>query len=1007
LLQARRNAPTPPMNAKLLAVLLAALVAGSLWFALAPTAAPTPVAAPIEAIADATPAPAAPVATAQGTGAATDGGAGAARTAAEPVAVAAGAGNALVRGRVVDAAGAPRAGVEVVLTTRAAIDFDDDFVFEAFARSPAATPDAPRARSGDDGRFAVAIPRDRNGALGLADAGLVFAGNAPRVRGGKGDQDLGDVAVVRAAVVRGRVQNEAGAPLADVRIDADRGLFGPMGRGGVRSGADGTFAVAALAPGALTLRAALAGHLPSSQELELQPEEERTGLVVTLRTGKAIAGRVVDDRGVGVAGIRVGFNRMEMRGGIGFERFVTEEAATTDQNGWFALAGLGDDAVALRAVSKEHAPATVTEVAVGTMDVVLRVERFGAIEGVLVGADGAPIAGSEVRLGGPGGGDGFEFFGDADQGGAMAMTRNGAARSGADGAFRIEGVKPGAVTVRATGKGHRPARLDGVQVAAAQTTKGIRLVADRGAVARVRVVDAAGAPVAGAKVRVAKPSPRGQGMTIGADGSVQVSMQSTTVVAGGDEAQFVGSSALGRGTTDADGRCEIPGLPAGDVEVQATHPEHAAALPAATVLPAAGGVDVQLALRQPGFVAVTVVAGDGTPVADAEVFVAPAADDGSGRKRLRTDAAGKATSPALLPGEYTAVLARAARSNSGRQAAGLSFMVMGGGGDVLEGSRVAVAVPAGQTVEATLRQPLLARVLGVVTGADGPVAGCVVELVRAGAMDFGGFGSSSPKATTGADGSYVFEGVDAGEYTLSYGRAKAKAKTEAALAVPAGVAEVRQDLALRTGAARLRVLDAATGKPIAGADVEIRRAAGADGEGNRGMAGGISFGVAMTATGGDDDGGMTTLTFGDQKVRTDEQGVAVFDDVPVGSWQFAVAHKGHVGKDAGPVAVAERQTADAGDVALVGAGSIRGDVVGVDGGKVAFGLVEHRPVGEAEWGEQVVANGGRFRINSLPAGRRELRARRIGLDGQQGEPGPVVEVEVRAGEAATAQLRAN
>jgi hypothetical protein len=107
------------------------------------------------------------------------------------------------------------------------------------------------------------------------------------------------------------------------------------------------------------------------------------------------------------------------------------------------------------------------------------------------------------------------------------------------------------------------------------------------------------------------------------------------------------------------------------------------------------------------------------------------------------------------------------------------------------------------------------------------------------------------------------------------------------------------------------------------------------------------------------------------------------------------------------VAVVERQTADAGDVALVGAGSVRGDVVGVDGGKVALGLVEHRPVGDAEWGQQVVVNGGRFRINSLPAGRRELRARRIGLDGQQGEPGPVVEVEVKAGEAATAQLRAN
>ena len=995
------------MNTKLLAVLLAALVAGSLWFAFAPTTSPTPVAATADAVVDTTSAPAspaAPVVTAQGAGAAERFGDDAGRTAAEPVAAVAGAGNVLVRGRVVDAAGAARAGVEIVLTTRAAIDVDDDFVFESFTRPSAVTSEGPRVRSGDDGRFAVALPRDRNGALGLADADLVFfAGNAPRVRGGKGDQDLGDVAVVRASVVRGRVQDEAGAPLADVRVDADRGLFGPMGRGGVRSAADGSFTLAALAPGALTLRAGLAGYLPSSQELELQAEEQRDGLVVTLRTGKAIAGRVVDDRGVAVAGIRVGFNRLEMRGGIGFERFVTEEAATTDANGWFALAGLGDDAVTLRAVGKEHAPATMAEVAVGTLDVLLRVERFGAIEGVLVGADGAPIAGSEVRLGAPG--DGFEFLGEADQVGGVARTRNGAARSGADGTFRIEGVKPGKLTIRATGKGHRPARLDGVQVAAAQTSKGVRLVADRGAVARVRVVDAAGVPVAGAKVRVDTPSPRGQGMTIGADGSMQVAIQSTTVVTDGDETQFLGPTALGRATTDADGRCEIPGLPAGDVEVQATHPDHAAALPAATVLPATGGVDVQLALRQPGFVAVTVLGSDGTPVAEADVFVARAGDDSGDRKRLRTDAEGKAMSPALLPGEYTAVLARAAKSNSGRPAAGLGFVVMGGGADVLEGSRIAVAVPAGRTVEATLRQPVLARVLGVVTGADGPVAGCVVELVRGGEMSFGGFGASSPKATTGADGSYVFEGVDAGDYTLSYGRAKAMAQAEASLAVPSGVAEVRQDLALRTGAARLRVLDAATGQPIAGADVEIRRAAGADGGGNRGMAGGISFGVSMTATGGDDEGGMTTMTFGEQKARTDEQGVAVFEDVPVGSWQFAVAHKGHVGKDAGPVVVAERQTADAGDVALAGAGSVRGTVAAADGGKLRIALVEHRRVGETAWGDRVPASGGKFRIPNLSAGRHELRARRIGPDGDTGDAGPVVEVEVKAGEAAQVELR--
>jgi protocatechuate 3,4-dioxygenase beta subunit len=994
------------MNAKSLAVFLflAAFVAGALWFALAPSTSPTLVPATTTAAADAPAAPptASPISAASAAVGGEERGAAGLRTAVEPGA-AAGLDLAQVRARIVDAAGRPRAGVELTLTTSRAPDSALDVFVEQPDRAP--SPSGPRVRSDGDGRVDFTLPRGSAGALGLVDAGLVFAAAPPRARGDKGDQDLGDIAVVGASVLRGRVEDVNGSPLAGAIVVAERGLFGIGGERRVTSSANGMFAVDKLAPGALTLRVGLAGHVPSAQDLELKPEEQRDGFVVTLRVGKAVAGRVVDDRGAAVAGIRVGFNRMEMRGGIGFERFASEEAATTDQNGWFALAGLGDDAVTVRTVSKEHAPAAVADVAVGTMDVLLRVERLGAIEGVLVGADGAPIEGSEVRLASPGGGDASELLGDVGAGGAMAMMRNGAARSGADGAFRIDGVKPGAVTVRATGKGHRPAKFDGVKVVAAQTTKGIRLVADRGAVARVRVVDAGGAPVAGAKVKIAQASRGDRGVGDGGE----LALQASAVVVDGGDTQFFDARGIGRGTTDAEGRCEIPGLPAGDVEVQATHPDHAAALPAAVVLPALGTVDVPLTLRQPGFLTLTVLGADGSPVAAANVVLAPAGDDGMGRDRLTTDAQGVAKSRPLAPGQYTAVLARAAQSRSRGPAAGINFTVMGGGGDVIEGSRIAVTVSAGQTVEATLRQPVLARVTGVVTGADGPVAGCVVELQRSGELNIVGFGSSSPKSTTARDGSYQFDGVDAGEYTLSFGRPKAVARSEAPLAVPAGLAEVRQDLVLRTGRARLRVLDEASGQPIAGAEVELRRAdaGGGDGDGGMRMGGGISFGVVMTADGSDDDGGMSTLTFGAQKARTDEQGVVVFEDVPVGSWQFAVADKRHVGKDAGPVAVVERQTADAGDVALVGAGSIRGDVVGVDGGKVAFGLVEHRPVGDAEWGQQVVANGGRFRINSLPAGRRELRARRIGLDGQQGEPGPVVEVEVKAGEAATAQLRAN
>ncbi|MCA3008731.1 MAG: carboxypeptidase regulatory-like domain-containing protein, partial [Phycisphaerales bacterium] len=284
------------MNAKVLVVLLAALVGGSLWLALGSDAAPPPVAATDAQAPAAAPVPvAAPLVNAQGAvgdpvavaAAGEDG----KRIAAALAPTAAGA-SVVVRGRAVDAAGAARAGVELRLFTWPAGDFDEDVVFDTKPKS-----DELRARSGDDGRFAFALTADRGGFIELLDGEFVFAAAPPNVRSGKGDQDLGDVVVVRAAVVRGRVQNEAGAPLAGAKVVTERGLLGFDEQSSSVTTADGAFALGKLRPGACTLRVALAGHLPHAAELELQAEEQRDGVVVTLRTGQAIAGRVVDDRG--------------------------------------------------------------------------------------------------------------------------------------------------------------------------------------------------------------------------------------------------------------------------------------------------------------------------------------------------------------------------------------------------------------------------------------------------------------------------------------------------------------------------------------------------------------------------------------------------------------------------------------------------------------------------------------------------------------------------------------
>lgn len=1005
------------MNAKLLVLLLVALVGGSVWLALSRTTTPVPVGGPVDsganAAAAATPA-AAPLVTAQGAvvdpAAVPAVGEDGKRIAAAPSPTAAVA-TVMVRGRVVDPAGNPRAGVEVSLwTTPIDSDLPEDFDFPVAPPSPG---EFPSAVTGADGRFAMPLDANRRGNVDVDDDRYVLRGARPPVRGDKGDQDVGDVTTIRACVVRGRVQDEAGKPIADAKVFVETGyrLFGERS---VKSGPDGAFEVGKVEPGKSALRVAHAGHLPELTELELQPEEQRGDLVVTLRAGKAIAGRVVDERGVGVAGAKVGAKRKELRAGMAIERFARDEAIATDANGRFTLTGLADESVTVSAFGKEHTTATVAGVAVGTMDVVLRVERLGAIEGVLVGADGAPIAGSEIVLGGGLGEAGFVDGDDMEL--SLAPTRrNQQARSGADGAFRLEGVSPGTVTVRATGKGHRPARADGIKVIAAQTTSGVRLVADRGAVARVRVVDAAGAPVAGAKVRANKPGSASQGFQAG-EGDVSVAVRAATVSSDSGDMEILGDGPLASGTTDADGRCELVALPGGDTVFTARHKDHADATPMTLALPASGGVDVALALRVPGFVAVTVLAADGKPAAAVEVMVAPAegaevplgpfADDGAaGRRKIVTDADGKATTPALTPGEYSAVLTRSVKGRA-LGSGGNRLVMVGGEPETLDETRVTVAVAAGKTVEVTLRQPVLARVHGVVTGVGGPIAGCEVQLRRSGEFAVFGLGDSGPTTTTGADGAYAFEDVAAGEYALAFGRPKALVKAETPCEVPAGVADLRVDLELRTGTARLRALDEATGKAVVGADVEIRRHENRVG-GVRMARSAVMVGIGMTDD--SDAAGMTTMTFGAKQLRTDEQGVVVFEDVPAGEWAFEVKHKSYAPANVGPVVVAERQTADAGDVQLAAAGSVRGTVTAANGGKVGMAMVERRRVGETEWSEPVMAMGGKFRVPGLGAGRYELRARQLDL----GEPGagdtdgagPIVEVDVKAGETAQVELR--
>ncbi len=900
--------------------------------------------------------------------------------------------NGMLRGRLVDSAAQPRAGVELRLDTWPS---DNGFEFLPPSVLPPGSRERPEATAttGADGTFTMPIAKGHRGRLSLAGDDLVFAAGTPRIDAAV-TLDLGDLVALRGATIAGVVHDEFGKPLADVKVSARTSEigFGTSSMG--TTDRDGRFRLGKLTEGTWNLRTATAQYLPAAEKIVLAAEQQKEDVVLRLARGAAISGQVVDDRGVPVSGCKVAAQRQEERGGVRIERFASDEAAVTDEAGFFTLAGLTGETTTIRAFGGKHSETIAAGVAVGTGDLLITVQRLGVIEGVLVGGDGQPIAGSEV----------FARRDDGASDAALAIEESAGipmfdapsrVRTAADGTFRLEGVRPGAVVVHARGETHRPVRLAGLTMVPAQVMNGVRLVADAGASALVTVVDAAGAPVANARVSVRRaPESVDEAQGFGFRRAVRVEADN-----GG--ARFVGDRPeLGSVLTDAEGKASIPALPAGQLEFTASHERHAAARPVVVVMPATGQAQASLALRTPGFVDVSVVGADGAAIAGARFALEGplGAGETSTRQKHTVDAEGKLRVGPLVPGDYTAVLVR---DNQGHNIGG-AFVMVGNDSDAIEASQRSVRIVAGDTTVIDLRKPLSVRLHGKVFGADGPVAGCRVELEAAGGdlPQMPGMGGRG--AVCDGNGEYQFTDVEAGSYVLRYGREDSLIKASFELQVSGDAADQSQDLYLRTGTLRVQAVVAGSGEPISGAMVELQVAQPEAPEGaprQRRMM------MVTMSTSGDESAEATTITMGQQRTKTGADGWAQVDDVPVGAYDVKITHDKYAdGKRAGQ-AVTERQVTDAGRVEMSAAGRMRGKVVAADGSGVQIALVEYRRENEGDR-ETQPAMGGKFSFASLAPGRYLVRARSLPLG--PGEPGPWGEdtaIEVKAGETATAELR--
>jgi hypothetical protein len=230
------------------------------------------------------------------------------------------------------------------------------------------------------------------------------------------------------------------------------------------------------------------------------------GTSFTVAAGETVEREILVPRGIAVAGRVVDAERRAVAGAsVWLSSYANHEGgrvvATTAADGSFVVDGVGESRM-VAARAHGFAPSRPVDV-VGRpgqrvdLEIALRAEA-GAVRGIVLGPDGAPLAGAFVRVTPAW----LEHRAD-ERGLSMNQPPPFDLRTGEDGSFVADGLHPGRVTVDARAPGCGAARVvDEVRPGHATDVR-VELPAEAIVFGTVR--GAAGEPVPGASVTVGDP----------------------------------------------------------------------------------------------------------------------------------------------------------------------------------------------------------------------------------------------------------------------------------------------------------------------------------------------------------------------------------------------------------------------------------------------------------------------------------------------------------------------
>ncbi|HED65765.1 MAG TPA: carboxypeptidase regulatory-like domain-containing protein [Planctomycetes bacterium] len=588
------------------------------------------------------------------------------------------------------------------------------------------------------GSFQIPVPGDTEEAWLVVDGRFLFTGDPKHVEVGTGGTIL--LQPMTGGAIEGRVHFPEGissevrlATRAALDIDSDNLSMGSMDRDWVftRSAPvteDGSFELRAVLPGRTLLVTLTNEELANTQRggIEIEPGQTME-LDLEMRVGGTLRGLVVDPDGSPIPGAEVLVVGRFLFGFPTGQR-VRGEA---DEHGTFELKGVpeGRQNVFARADGFLQGEPVEIEVVDGATleDVLLSLSSGASIEGEVRFLGGRSVAGAEVRVG----------FDPSARMGAAAIQASkgakGAATSDERGHFRVSGLGKGPFEVLAWAAPPEEApddtpwiaRLEGIS----PDSHDLVLTLEPPSKIRGRVVDTAGHPVEAFEVSIRPHGIVGAFARLGREDDRPQDRRTLSV-------------------QDADGRFEIREVRRGTWDLSVSAPGYAPSTIVELEMPTDEGKPLVIPLEVAAQISGRVLSPTGEPVAGAKVTVRT---EGSQALARLLEQGQEPEAHSVADGSFELY---------GLQSGTVSLVATAPG----SGSSPAVDVtvePGERTTGIVLTLREGGRIRGILYGKNGdPLADARVI-----AQNTSTFLSSL--TLTGADGTFLLEHLDPGDWTIS------------------------------------------------------------------------------------------------------------------------------------------------------------------------------------------------------------------------------------------------